>query len=207
MKKMILLAGLLASGSAWASDFYVVGQVGQTRLVYPQVAVDARLQASMTAPATVQSVVNNNPAASKVQLGYQLDTRWAIEAGYADLGRVSYHATGTSAGAGFTANEVARLKAWNLNAVGKIPVTDTFNLLGKIGFSRVDMTNNAVFPAGAAGASWVNSNTLTTGILYGLAVKIDINKQLAVRADMDSYDTGVATGRVNVWTLGLSYGF
>lgn len=207
MKKMILLAGLFASTSAWASDFYVVGQLGQTHLVYPQVATDARLQQSLPAPTAVQSVVTNNPSAYKFQLGYQLDARWAIEAGYADLGKVSYNATGTSAGAPITASETARLKAWNINAVGKIPVSDSFSLLGKVGFSRVDMTNNAIFPIGAAGASWVNSNTLVTGITYGLAMKIDINKQLAARADMDSYDTGVATGRVNVWTLGLSYHF
>ncbi len=208
MKKVILLAGLLASTGAWAAenDFYVLGQLGQTRLLYPQVSTDARLQQSLPAPTSLQSVVNNNPAAYKLQLGYQLDARWAIEGGYADLGQVSYNVTGTSAGIPFTAAEIARVKAWNINAIGKIPVNEHFSLLGKVGFSRVDVTNNATFPAVGV-ASWVNANTIKTGLTYGLAMHIEVNKQIFARADMDSYDTGVATGRINVWTLGLGYKF
>jgi OOP family OmpA-OmpF porin len=166
--------------------------------------MDARLQvAGLTG---VTSVASNNPNAYKIQLGYQLDDRWAIEGGYADLGRVSYNATGTLLGATVAASEAVKMTAWNINAIGKIPVTDAVCLLGKFGFTRVEMTDNVVAPRVGA-AFWINANTIKTGVTYGLAMKININKQISARADMDSYDTGVATGRVNVWTLGVSYHF
>ncbi len=206
MKKMLLLAGILiASGaSAAESNYYVVGAIGQTRLTYPQSATDAALQTiGMTG---VVSVANNNPSAYRLQLGYRIDERWAIEAGFTDMGQVSYRATGTFAAAPAVASENAKISAWNVTGVGKLPVSNAVSLLGKLGLTRVETTDAAIAP-GVGTAFWINSNVIRTGLTYGLGLSIDINKQFSARGDMDSYDTGTATGRINVWTLGLSYRF
>lgn len=206
MKKMLLLAGMLVASSTWAaeSDFYVVGAIGQTRLAYPQAATDSALQAiGMTG---VVSVANNNPAAYRLQLGYRLGDRWAIEAGFTDMGQVSYRATGTFAAAPALASENAKISAWNVTGVGKLPISGAVSLLGKFGLTRVETSDAAVAP-GVGTTFWINSNVIRTGLTYGLGLNIDINKQFAVRGDIDSYDTGSATGRVNVWSLGLSYRF
>lgn len=209
MKKIIIIAGLLASTSVWAaeSDFYVLGAVGQTRLSYPQATTDAAIRAL---PATITSTATNNPTAYKLQLGYQLDDRWSIEGGYMDLGRISYQATGTTTGVppvAISANETVKLTALNVNAVAAFPVMDSVSLLGKVGMTRMSVadTTNSALP-GTLAKLWT-ANTRKTGMSYGMGLKVTIDKSFLVRADVDSYDTGAATGRVSVWSIGLGYHF
>lgn len=210
MKKMMIIAGLLASTSVCAaeSDFYVLGAVGQTRLSYPQATTDAAIRAL---PATITSTATNNPTAYKLQLGYQLDNRWSIEGGYMDLGRISYAATGTSGAppVATTASETVKLTAFNVNAVAAFPVMDSVSLLGKVGMTRMsvaDTTNATGLPIGTLAKLWT-ANTRKTGMSYGMGLKVAIDKSFLVRADLDSYDTGAATGRVSVWSIGLGYHF
>ena len=206
MKPILLLAGVLASAGAWAadSDFYLSGSIGQTRLVYPQAALDARLQAlGMTG---VSSVANNNPGAYRVQLGYRLNDLWSVEGGFTSLGTVSYAASGTFAAAAARATEQAKITAWNVSGVGKFPVSQAVSLVGKVGLTRVETTDSATAP-GVGMSFWVNSNVVRTGLTYGIGLNIDVNNHFAVRGDMDSYDTGTSTGRVNVFTVGLNYRF
>jgi opacity protein-like surface antigen len=187
---------------------YVLGAIGQTRLAYPQAATDASIQAL---PATFSSLATNNPSAYKLQLGYKLDERWSLEGGYTDLGRVSYQATGTTTGATpFSASESVKVTAWNLNANAAFPLTESFSMLGKVGITRVELTDTATATStlpGALAKLWLTSNTIKTGLTYGLGLKLAIDKSFLVRADVDSYDTGVSTGRIQVWTIGLGYHF
>lgn len=209
MKVMMVIAGLLVSTSVCAADgdFYVLGAAGQARLAYPQAATDAAIQAL---PATIASFATNNPATYKLQLGYKLDDRWSIEGGYTDLGRISYQANGTAGVTPFSASESVKISAWNLNAIAALPMTDNLSLLGKVGFSRVEVTDavsaTATMP-GVLAKLWLTTNTIKSGLTYGLGLKLAINQRFMVRADVDSYDTGVSIGRVNVWSIGLGYHF
>lgn len=210
MKIMMVIAGVLVSTSVCAADgdFYVLGATGQARLAYPQAATDAAIQAL---PATIASYATNNPATYKLQLGYKLDDRWSIEGGYTDLGRISYQANGTTAGpTAFSASEAIRISAWNLSAIAALPVTENFSLLGKVGATRVEVSDavsaTATMP-GVLAKLWLTTNTIKSGLTYGLGLKLAIDKRFMVRTDVDSYDTGVSIGRVNVWSIGLGYHF
>jgi OOP family OmpA-OmpF porin len=211
MKKVIfpLVAGLLVSTGACAADsnFYVLGGAGQTRLSYPKASTDTLVSSSLVAPLFTSST-KDNPTAYKVQLGYQIDSRWAIEAGYLSLGTISYNATGT-AGApatAFSVSQSTQLKGMNVNAIGTFPVSDAFSVSGKFGFTRIDSTISATTPQ-VGSTYWLSNNLIKTGVTYGAAVKFDVNKNFFVRGDIDSYDTGSSTGRFNVWTVNAGYNF
>jgi opacity protein-like surface antigen len=121
------------------------------------------------------------------------------------LGQVSYDGAGTrgAPATAFTINQTLKLKAWNVTAVGTFPINDAFSVLGKFGLTRMDSTNATTLPA----ANSVSAHTIKTGVAYGAGVKFDLNKDVMLRADFDNYDTGIATGRISAWTVGVGYRF
>lgn len=102
--------------------------------------------------------------------GYQLNRMLAAELGYTDLGDVR------SSGAGATAD--ATSKAWELVGLAGVPVADRFSAFGKLGLYRA-----ASKQTGTVAASKTN-----TGATFGLGVRLEVNRNLGVRAEWQRYN-------------------
>lgn len=194
-----LSSGILAlccfwiSGAAVAvegSGVYIYGAAGQAQ------------QASIT---------KDNQDAYMLFLGYQLNSKWAVEGGYVDLGTTSYSGSITVGGATGTANLSSKSNAVSLTAVRTWTVPDhsgniPFSFLAKFGIAQVksSASGTATIPT-----IFSASNSYTKkGITLGVGAKLDFDENWALRIDADSFDTGqYAYGRVPVYSVGLAYRF
>lgn len=167
------------------AGWYVGGSVGQSKIDcstggVPGVSCD------------------DSDTAFRVLGGYQFNKYLGAELGYADLGKA------TISGAGISASVEA--KAWDLVAVGRVPLADKFSLFGKLGMYRADSdlsSNTALIPA---------SSDSNTDVTYGLGAQYDFNKNLGVRAEWQQYkkvggDSTGGEGDVDVMSLGVVYRF
>ena len=102
--------------------------------------------------------------------GYQFSRHFSAELGYANLGEASFvdpvdpiNVEGT---------------AWDISAVGAFPVGPV-SIFGRLGLYSADI--EASGPGGSADAS-------NTGILFGVGVQYDFNKNLGLRAEWQQYN-------------------
>ena len=116
-----------------------------------------------------------------------------LEIGYADFGNISR-------GGGKT-----KAEGFNIGLVGKLPLSQSFNLLGRLGttYGRTDVSSNI--------ASGVTAGKETGwGGSYGVGAEFAFNPQLSAVLQYDQYNLKFAGGnrdRINTTSLGLRYRF
>lgn len=129
--------------------------------------------------------------------GYQLNKYFATEIQYAYLGKAEYNTIRTNASA--TTN------SFGLNALGLVPVSNSFSLYGKFGlaFNIASVSN---FSASVSG----KTRFMPT---IGMGVQYNVVPTFGLRAGWDRYDAKVEdTGTAynyhkNAWSLGGLYRF
>ena len=116
-----------------------------------------------------------------------------LELGYADFGRINR-------GGGQT-----KAEGFNIGLVGKLPLSPSFNLLGRLGttYGRTDVSSNIAsgVPAGKE-TGWGGS--------YGVGAEFAFNTQLSAVLQYDEYNLKFAGGnrdRINTTSVGLRYKF
>jgi len=112
--------------------------------------------------------------------GYQFNRYFAVEGGYADLGRASI--IGPAGAASFDS------QSWQASAVGSLPLTEQFAqfaLTGKVGVAR---TSTDV--VGNIGATPVVATDHNTDPTYGLGLRYDFTKQIGVRGEWERFRAG-----------------
>jgi OOP family OmpA-OmpF porin len=119
----------------------------------------------------------------KVSAGYRFHRNIAIEAGYVDLGKYS-------AGLGGT-NVRFDAKAFELLAVGIVPVTQAFSVYGKAGLARWDVD------AAISGTTFRISEN-GTDFTFGVGAQYDFTQNLAGRLEWQRYTD------IDVNTLGVA---
>jgi opacity protein-like surface antigen len=125
--------------------------------------------------------------------GHYFSTNWGMELGYTDFGSVS------RAGGRTKADGI------NLSLIGKMPVSPSFNVLGKIGatYSRTDVSSN---PASGIVAGSENGS----GLSYGLGVEYAFTPKMSAVLQYESTDmkfAGDRKDRVGATTLSARYSF
>ncbi len=116
-----------------------------------------------------------------------------VELGYTDFGRINR-------GGGQT-----KAEGFNLGLVGKLPLSPSFNLLGRLGttYGRTDVSSNP--------ASGVTAGKETGwGASYGIGAEYAFNTQLSAVLQYDEYNLKFAGGnrdRINTTSVGLRYKF
>lgn len=106
--------------------------------------------------------------------GYQFNQHFAVEGGYVDLGKASVN--------GATGFGTTDSKAWHAGVVGSLPVTPQFAFTGKLGIARTE-TDTSGSNAGVA----FGGSDRETAPTYGLGMRYDFSRTLAVRGDWDRY--------------------
>lgn len=99
--------------------------------------------------------------------GYQYNKNLAVEAQFTGVGK-----------AVDVAGNSVKADALSLTAVGLLPVTDSFELLGKLGVASTKTTSSV----GAA-----NQGASRTGVTYGLGAQYNVSQNLGLRLVWDRY--------------------
>ena len=116
--------------------------------------------------------------------GYRFHPNFSVELGYHDLGTVSAPIGGVDA------------KAWELDAVGHMPVTEQFSAYGKLGGYRGKFDGRGLDN---------KSNDWT----WGLGVQYDVTRNVGLRGEFQQYrNFGSNDGpNVDVLRVGALYRF
>lgn len=106
--------------------------------------------------------------------GYQFNRYIAVEGGYVDLGKAS-----VAGPQGFASTDS---NAWQIGAVGSIPLNSQFAFTGKLGLARTATDGSGNINGVAFAGS--DSNTAPT---YGLGMRYDISKAVGLRGEWERF--------------------
>ncbi len=116
--------------------------------------------------------------------GYQVTPNFSLEAGVADLGRIR-NDSGT-----------VRSHGEYLDAVGTLPLGDSWALLGRLGVTHVALDTSAGDDSG-------------NGLKVGLGAEYSLSSNLALRAEWARYHPDAFGTKINAdqYVLGVRFGF
>lgn len=138
----------------------------------------------------------------KIFGGYQFSRHFAVEAGYYDLGKVSF--SGTAGGAAISGNFDST--AIGLSLVGILPVWDNFSLLGRVGVAYSEQDGSVT----VGGATATAKDDLTK-LTYGLGLRYDFGRHVMVRGQWERFRVGGSNvggeEDVDLYTVDLGYRF
>ncbi|MDP2694775.1 MAG: OmpA family protein [Gallionella sp.] len=214
MKRVVKTVGTLglvgcaviASPFAMADDsgWYIGGNIGQSRAKID----DARITSNLLGGGfTTTSIADDNrDNGYKLFGGYQYNKNFAVEAGYFDLGKFGYTATVVPAG---TLTGTIKLKGLNLDAVGTLPLTEKFSVLGRLGLNYAQARDTFV---GTGFVAVLNPNPSKNQVNYklGAGLQYDFTPSLGMRIEAERYRINDAVGNrgdVDMYSLGLVYRF
>jgi len=167
----------------------------------PAFAADSGVYAGITMGNGKPNVTPSVAALSKSSefiygglVGYKYNKNLAAEVQFTGVGKATDVAGNTVKG-----------DAFSVSAVGFLPLSDSFDLYGKLGFASTKTTSSAA--ATSLGAT-------RSGVTYGLGAQYNVNQNLGVRFGWDRY--GIATANAvgvksnanaNVMTVAAVYKF
>ena len=138
--------------------------------------------------------------------GYQFNRHLAVELGYADLGESK--ASGVQSGV--NVNATAEVAAFDVSAVGSLPIFDKLFAYGRAGIYYAETEVRASGTLGGFSASSGDKET-NTGLVLGIGLKYEFLRNFAVRAEFQRYfEVGggdVGESYVDVLSLGVLFRF
>ena len=169
---------------------------------------DARITSGLTSGGLATSSISDRDRSTGFKLygGYQFHRNFALEGGYFDLGKFGYTANTIPTG---TLDGNIKLKGFNLDAVGILPITDRFSALGRVGLNYAKASDSF---AGTGAVSVANPNPSKSGTNYKLGVGLQyaFTEALGLRAEVERYRVNDAVGNkghVDLFSVGLVYRF
>jgi OOP family OmpA-OmpF porin len=142
--------------------------------------------------------VDDTDTGFKIFGGYSFNRNLAIEVSYFDLGEVS---------GGFSDPFIGNVSfdvgvsGLNASVVGRLPVSETFSLFGKLGIASYDLDAHATI-AGVGSASDSQSESDMT---YGVGAALSFGGPWEVRVEFEAID--VDDGTANMLSVGGVYRF
>lgn len=142
----------------------------------------------------------------KAFVGFPMNSNWAVETGYFDLGRFGMDATTSPAG---TLTGSSRIKGLNLDIVATLPITDRWSLLGRVGAAYAQ-TKGSFVGTGAGLLATTETNKRETNYKYGFGTQYAFTPAFTMRLEGERYRVNDSVGQranVDMVTLGLVYRF
>ena len=164
-----LVAASLATISAHAEGIYVGGSLGTPHF-----------------GDNLNGVTGENSGVSgKVFGGYQLNSNFSVESGYAELGRINNNSSGTVNAHGLY-----------LDAVGLWPLGADFSLLGSVGLAHVNLNTS-------------NGDDKGMGLKLGAGAEYALSRNVSLRGEYENYRAAEFGGHpaIGQYTLGVRVGF
>lgn len=197
---------VLGSSLAMAEDagWYAGVNIGQA-----QATIDAeRIRNELLGNGFVTTSITEEDRDHGYKLygGYRLNRNFAVEGGYFDLGQFSFKATTLPPG---TLSGNIKLRGFNLDLVGTLPITEKFSVLGRIGANYAEASDSF---AGTGSVLVLNPNPSKreTNLKVGLGLQYAFTEALALRAEVERYRVNDAVGNkgdVDLVSVGLVYRF
>ena len=191
----LLLAGLAQGAAAQSAvpktSWYVGGGIGVSESSIPGSTVDAAnavISASNGAAFTVTDK-DDRSTSTKFFVGYSFNRHFAIEGGYASLGRTSTHTDFRGGGSPSVSvgslNLEYKMSGPFVDAVGIFPLNGKWSLFGRAGVSNTRTSTNI---SGSSLTLIVSSDDQSeTKLLprFGAGVEYHINAAFGVRAEWE----------------------
>jgi OOP family OmpA-OmpF porin len=201
------LAGIAAvSGPASAADdgWYLGFGIGPSREKNHHERITSELLGSGFTTTSIDD--DSKDTAWKLLGGKKFNKNFAVEASYFNLGEFGFTAHTQPPG---TLNGKIKLQGVGVDAVGILPVTQTFSALAKLGLQYAKAEDNF---SGTGAVTPTNPNPSKTALGYkvGLGLQYDFTPSLGLRGEWENYrvNDGVGNkGNINTYMVGLVYTF
>ncbi|MCC2638672.1 MAG: OmpA family protein [Moraxellaceae bacterium] len=202
---LVTLSGL---ASPWAmaeeAGWYGGASVGQSRAEIDNERITRSLLANGFSAATIYD--DDRDMGFKLFGGYEFNRYFALEGGYFDLGNMGFTATTTPAG---TLNGNIRLNGLNVDAVGKLPITEKFSALARAGLNYAQAKDSF---GGTGAVSLPNPGARVRDLNYklGVGLQYDFSQSFGMRAEAERYRIDDAVGNkgdIDLISLGVVYRF
>jgi len=206
-------AVLLVSGlaSAQGTGWYGGVSVGQASVDLDNVSRDIAAEVEDWGVPVVSASEDDNHMVYKLFLGYKYNPNFAIEAGYADLGKYDAKVIGDVGGLPLDVRGEVKSKAVFIDAVGILPLTLEFSMFGKVGaaYARTKAHASATLMGFRESDSESDSEYVPKA---GFGAEYAFTKTVALRAEYERYfDVGdedkTGESDVDFWSVGLKFGF
>lgn len=202
----LLAVAALTSPYALAQD---LGWYGGANLGRSAATIDdPRITSGLTSGGLATSSISDRDRSTGFKLygGYQFHRNFALEGGYFDLGKFGYTANTIPTG---TLDGNIKLKGFNLDAVGILPITERFSALGRVGLNYAQARDSFT---GTGAVNVTNPNPSKSGTNYKLGVGLQyaFTPALGMRAEVERYRVNDAVGNkghVDLFSVGLIYYF
>ncbi len=207
------LVGCIAEMDSFADEtnFYVGGNIGQSKVKLED-AINT-LNSGLTASgfAVTSNTKNDTDTAYRIFAGYKFNNYFALEGGYVNFGKFNLSANTLPAGA-----VSADLKAsgWTLDALGMLPVGNSFSVLGRIGAIRSEVKEN-LSSSGAVAfvpGTDLNPTATKTSFDFGVGLQYDFNKMVGIRGEWQRYknlgdNNTTGEGDIDLLSIGAVFRF
>jgi hypothetical protein len=214
-----LALGLGTSASAAESGLYLGGNFGRERNGYDVAALDRSVTQSVAAQLAALEITSRSTTRTDqawwANLGYMRSQHYGFEVSYLDVGKLIHNAAGTittlTTTEPSTTNAVLRSRGPALALVGRLPLSESWQLEARLGAYQGRSTLATVFTAGANSHAQSRSTT-TTSLLAGVGVAYALGTHLSLRVDylrLNGTGDTVTGGQfdVDVATAGISVSF
>jgi OOP family OmpA-OmpF porin len=197
------VAAALAASSIACAQVYVGGSIGQSSTSF-----------SNDFSSNIAGISENQDktdTAYKFFAGYEFTKNWAIEAGYANLGKpqVNYSGFGISGSA-----EIEN-SSWFIDAKATLPLNEQFSLFGKLGWAinKSELTansNNAALNAAVGFPS--NQSKSTDDVHYAVGASYSFNQNFSARLEYEDFgkfgnSDNTGSTKSSMWSVGAGYRF
>lgn len=127
---------------------------------------------------TTRITGNDSSSGVGVRFGYDFSRQLAAELSYANLGEY---------GGG-------RLNAWSLSGIGRLPLSEAFDVYGRLGYARLSQSGDDFLQR--------NGTKLDNHWIYGLGANYALLPNIGTYVEWTRY-----TSDANRWTVGVNYKF
>jgi OOP family OmpA-OmpF porin len=138
--------------------------------------------------------------------GRKFNKHFAVEGGYFNLGKFGFTANTTPPG---SLVGTAKFQGVNLDAVGILPMTQKFSLLGRLGLTYTE-AKDTFSGTGAVTVTDPNPKKSEGNYKVGFGVQYDLTPALGLRGEWERYRVNDAVGNkgdVDMLLIGLVYTF
>ena len=210
MRAMLVAAGVLAVVASGTAQAQGGGEGWYTGFGLSQARLGFRTADFAIGPAgTVASFDDENPG-YRFFAGYRINSWFAVEGGYDNLG---HHRVRLTNGSGVAQMDY-RADALRVAGVGSIALGTTgFSAFGKLGFGATRVRLGSANLPPVAGRGEFSARDWRATPLVGAGVQMRLPRGLALRAEYEQYsevgDVPLPTGRARagLWSLSLMYLF
>lgn len=211
MKKVAKTVGVLGllgcavmnSQFAAAADSGWIGglNIGQSRANIDDVKITNQLLGAGLTPTSITDTSRSN--AFKLFGGYKFNKHFALEGGYFDLGKFGYTTATVPVG---TLSGNIKLRGWNFDAVGYMPITEKFSAFGRAGANYAEARDNFSSTGAVSVPAAINPSKNAFNYKAGLGVQYELTETIGLRGEAERYrinDAVNSRGDIDMLSVGL----